>query len=197
MYRELVFECAERVFAEEGFDTATMQDLANEAGVSLKTLYATFEGKDDIYREILEVRGKGLAEAIREIVGGEGTALDRMRRGLGRVVTYLVEHRAFFRILLQEGRAWGLDPKSAGAREAWAEGMDAMRAVISDGIREGEMAPCDVDLMAPTVNAVLQVQLAGLLDRAGDDPDAEAMIDTIMETVERLVAAGAADPRAA
>ena len=74
MYHELVFESAERVFAEEGFYTATMQDLANEAGISLKTLYATFEGKDDIYREILRVRGAGLAEGIREITGGEGTA---------------------------------------------------------------------------------------------------------------------------
>ena len=99
MYHELVFECAERVFAEEGFDTATMQDLANEAGVSLKTVYATFAGKDEIYREILTVRGLGLAEGIQSIVGGEGTALDRMERSLVEVVGYLVEHRAFLQDL--------------------------------------------------------------------------------------------------
>ena len=187
MYHELVFECAERVFAEEGFDTATMQDLANEAGVSLKTLYATFEGKDDIYREILEVRGAGLAQGILEITGSEGTALERLERGLGRVVAYLVEHRAFFRILLQEGRAWGLDPKSDGARDAWSVGMEAMRSIISDGVASGELAECDVDLLAPTVNAILQVQLAGLLDRAGDDPDPEALTRTIMVSVTRLL----------
>ena len=62
MYHELIFECAERVFSEQGFDDSTMQDVAAEAGVSLKTLYATFPGKDDIYREILEVRSHGLLE---------------------------------------------------------------------------------------------------------------------------------------
>ena len=64
MYHDLVFDCAERVFAEEGFAESTMQDLAAEAGISLKTLYATFPGKDEIYREILAVRGGGLLDAI-------------------------------------------------------------------------------------------------------------------------------------
>ena len=193
MYHELVFECAERVFAEEGFDAATMQGLANEAGISLKTLYATFEGKDDIYREILAVRGAGLAEGIRAIESGEGTALERLERGLGRVVAYLVEHRAFFRILLQEGRAWGLDPNSDGAREAWSVGLEAVRSVIGDGVAAGELAACDVDLVAPTVNAILQVQLAGLLDRAGDDPDPEELTRTIMVSVTRLLAGPSQD----
>ena len=187
MYHELVFECAERVFAEEGFDTATMQDLASEAGVSLKTLYATFEGKGDIYREILQVRGAGLADSIRDIAAGEGSALERLERGLGAAISYLIEHRAFFRILLQEGRAWGLDPKTDEASEAWKVGIETMRVVIADGIAAGELAECDIELLAPTVNALLQVQLAGLLDRAGDDPDSDAITRAIMVSVTRLL----------
>ncbi len=187
MYHELVFECAERVFAEEGFDTATMQNLASEAGISLKTLYATFEGKSDIYREILQVRGAGLADSIRDIAAGEGSALERLERGLGAAISYLIEHRAFFRILLQEGRAWGLDPKTDEASEAWKVGIETMRVVIADGIAAGELAECDIELLAPTVNALLQVQLAGLLDRAGNDPDSDAITRAIMVSVTRLL----------
>jgi AcrR family transcriptional regulator len=187
MYHDLIFESAERVFAEEGFDTATMQDLAHEAGVSLKTLYATFAGKDDIYREILEVRGAGLSEGISEIAGVEGPAIDRLAHGLGAVVAYLVEHRAFFRILIQEGKAWGLDPKSDGARGAWDTGIHAVRNVITAGVESGEFSECDVELLAPTVNAILQVQLAGLLDREKGDPDPEAITRTIMQSIARLL----------
>ena len=193
MYHDLIFESAERVFAEEGFDTATMQDLAHEAGVSLKTLYATFAGKDDIYREILEVRGAGLAEGIQEITGADGRALDRLAHGLGAVVAYLVEHRAFFRILIQEGKAWGLDPKSDGARGAWDTGIQAMRSVISDGVTSGELPDSDVELLAPTINAILQVQLAGLLDREKGDPDPEAITRTIMLSIARLLGVPPAD----
>ena len=56
MYHDLIFESAEHVFAEKGFDDAIMQEIAAEAGVSLKTLYATFPGKRELYDEIQAVR---------------------------------------------------------------------------------------------------------------------------------------------
>jgi AcrR family transcriptional regulator len=63
MYHDLIFECAERVFAEKGFDESTMQDVASEAGISLKTLYATFPGQDrDLGRDPGGARG-GLPRA--------------------------------------------------------------------------------------------------------------------------------------
>jgi AcrR family transcriptional regulator len=199
MYHDLVFECAERVFAEQGVDTATMQDLANEAGISLKTLYATFEGKDDIYREILEVRGAALTESVRghSAPTPDGTALERIERGLGGVISFLVEHRDFFRILLQEGRAWGLDPKSEGAREAWDLGTRAMQALISEGVASGEFAEGDVELLSLTITAILQVQLAVLLDRRRDEADPESLTRTIMTSVSRLLTSSPAETASA
>ncbi|MBC7174203.1 MAG: helix-turn-helix transcriptional regulator, partial [Polyangiaceae bacterium] len=41
MYRELILDSAEEVFAEHGFDAARMQDVAGRAGVSTRTVYAT------------------------------------------------------------------------------------------------------------------------------------------------------------
>jgi len=199
MYHDLVFECAERVFAEQGVDTATMQDLANEAGISLKTLYATFEGKDDIYREILEVRGAALSASVRGHAGSTrgGSALERIEQGLGGVIAFLVEHRNFFRILLQEGRAWGLDPKSEGAREAWDLGTRAMQALISEGIANGEFAEGDVELLSLTITAILQVQLAVLLDRRQDSTDPESLTRTIMTSVSRVLSPSPAEEASA
>ena len=57
MYRDLVEEAAEHVFAQKGFDDATMQEIAAEAGVSLKTLYATVPGKHELYEAVVEARG--------------------------------------------------------------------------------------------------------------------------------------------
>ncbi len=186
MYHDLVFECAERVFAEEGFAESTMQDLAAEAGISLKTLYATFAGKGEIYREILAVRGDALLDAIQAARQAEGTALERLAKGMHGIVAHLVENRRFFRILLQEGHAWGLNPRGDEARDSWEAGLMAVREVLIDGIASGEFLPCDPDLLAPTVNAVLQVQLAGLLDRDGR-LDPRAIADEIMISLRRLL----------
>jgi AcrR family transcriptional regulator len=189
MYHDLVFECAERVFAEEGFAESSMQDLAAEAGISLKTLYATFPGKQDIYRAILAKRGAGLLAAIARVRETEGGALERLAVGIRGIVAYLIEHERFFRILLQEGQAWGLDPRAEQARAIWQAGLEAVRAVLAEGIESGELLPGDPDLLAPTVNAILQVQLAGLLDR-GDDPDPQAIADEILSSLRRLLCGG-------
>jgi AcrR family transcriptional regulator len=195
MYHDLVFECAERVFAEEGFSESTMQDLAAEAGISLKTLYASFAGKDEIYREILAVRGDALLDAIQSARQTDGSALEKLARGMHGIVAHLVENRRFFRILLQEGHAWGLNPNSGEGRDSWEAGLMAVREVLVDGIASGEFLPCDPDLLAPTVNAILQVQLAGLLDRGGE-LDSRAISDEIMVSLRRLLC-GEPEPAAA
>ncbi len=186
MYHDLVFECAERVFAEEGFAESTMQDLAAEAGISLKTLYATFSGKDEIYREILAQRGAGLLDAIGLARQARGTAIERLAQGIHGIVAHLVDNRRFFRILLQEGHAWGLNPRGDEARDSWEAGLMAVREVVSDGIASGEFLPGDPDMLARTVNAILQVQLAGLLDRA-EPVEARATSDQIMVSMRRLL----------
>ena len=186
MYHDLVFECAERVFAEEGFAESTMQDLAAEAGISLKTLYTAFPGKDEIYRAILAERGAGLLAAVGRVKDAEGSALERLAAGIRGIVAYLIEHERFFRILLQEGQAWGLNPRGEKARTDWQSGLSAVHGVLADGIQSGEFLPADPDLLAPTVNAILQVQLAGLLDR-NDEPDADAISDEILRSLRRLL----------
>jgi AcrR family transcriptional regulator len=189
MYRDLVFECAERVFADKGFTESSMQDLAAEAGISLKTLYATFPGKDDIYKEILSVRGLDLLNAIGDVRHAEGTALAKFEIGIRGIVGFLIEHQRFFRIVLQEGQAWGLNPRGEEARTTWEAGLVTVREILVGGIESGEFLPADPDLLAPTVSAILQVQLAGLLDR-GDEADPEAISGQILETLRRLLCGG-------
>ena len=52
MYRELVFESAEHVIAARGLEATTMQEIAAEAGISLRTLYAAFPSKEGLVAEV-------------------------------------------------------------------------------------------------------------------------------------------------
>src|SRR6185436_17820751 len=132
MYHDLIFECAERVFAEKCFDECTMQDVAAEAGISLKTLYTAFPGKNEIYAEIQAVRGIAFLDRVR---GGaaDGSALEKLDAGLRAFVAFLVEHDAYRRILLREGYSWGLDPTTENTREYWRAGVDHVAAVLRQG----------------------------------------------------------------
>lgn len=52
--RSAIVEAAERVFVRRGFDAATMQEIADEAGSSAGNIYRYFEGKEDLIRTAIE-----------------------------------------------------------------------------------------------------------------------------------------------
>ena len=82
-----------------------------------------------------------------------------------------------------------MNPRGEEARATWEAGLVTVREILVGGIESGEFLPADPDLLAPTVSAVLQVQLAGLLDR-GDETDSEVISGQIVETLRRLLCAG-------
>lgn len=59
---------AERMFLSSGFSRVSMDDLAKELGMSKKTLYAHFTGKEVLVRAILEHRTAAIEEKLQEIV---------------------------------------------------------------------------------------------------------------------------------
>ena len=186
MYHDLIFECAERVFAEKGFDECTMQDVAAEAGISLKTLYANFPGKNEIYAEIQAVRGVAFLDRVR---GGasDGTALEKLDSGLHAFVSFLVEHDAYRRILLREGHAWGLNPTTENTREHWRAGVSHVAAIVRQGMDEGVFHEGDAELLAASVTAVMQVQLAGRLFRGGKQASAPEIAEGTIVLLRRML----------
>ncbi|MDD3224841.1 MAG: TetR/AcrR family transcriptional regulator [Clostridium sp.] len=48
-----IINASEKVFAEKGFEHATMEDIAKEAEFTKKTLYSYFKSKDELYYEIM------------------------------------------------------------------------------------------------------------------------------------------------
>lgn len=53
--RRTVLQAASRLFVEAGYGATTLQQVADEAGVSVQTLYATFGNKRRLLEEALDV----------------------------------------------------------------------------------------------------------------------------------------------
>lgn len=52
--QDLIIEAATKVFLQEGFDGASMEEIAKSAGVAKQTLYGYFAGKDSLFLAIIE-----------------------------------------------------------------------------------------------------------------------------------------------
>ena len=184
MYRDLVFECAEQVISEKGLEATTMQEIAAEAGISLRTLYAAFPSKEELVAEVQRVRGEGIVARIAEAIDtAEDGPLARLAGGVRGYVDFLLAHPSFLRIHLREGRAWGLEPRN-GSAEGWRTGLGRFADILRAGMEQGLFHEGDPDFLALLGAAVMQVHMAHIA--RATPKDAEAMTSEILVQLHRL-----------
>jgi AcrR family transcriptional regulator len=57
--REIVFDAARHVFAENGYAAASTEELARRAGISTKTLYRLFPTKAALFEAMVPIGSTG------------------------------------------------------------------------------------------------------------------------------------------
>ena len=100
MYRTLVVDAAERLFATQGYERTKIQEIAGASGLSLGTLYSVFEGKADILEAIHDDRLGELFALASDAMTSPDRAASRLMQGNRIFIRWLTEHPDFLRIHL-------------------------------------------------------------------------------------------------
>ena len=167
MYRDLIIVAGEETFAAHGFDETKMQDIASAAGVSLKTVYKYFPGKQELYQAIKTRRGGELVAEVEQAVGRLAGDFPReplrvMLTGMETHLRFFMSHPGYLQIILHEGYIWfeqraRQDP---GQEELWQRGRQVMEALFSFGIETGLFVPQPVETMVAHLISLQQTRLA-------------------------------------
>lgn len=184
MYRDLVLDAAERVFGACGYHESRMEEVAAEAGVSLSTVYGAFPSKRELFEALHEARGREFLAQLEPALRSTEPPLTCLRRAVEAFVTYLVGHRDYLRVDLREGRSWAIGDVQAS--RAFQAGIDLWTRLVQRGIEEGVFCPDDPRLMATTAFAIMQVQLACLLE-GGEPPSIARISERITGQLERAL----------
>ena len=102
------FRCAEitaaarSVFAAKGFAEATVDEIAQVAGVAKGTLYLYYRSKRAIYLAAVRSGLEELLVRLRQQLDEASTVEDTIRAFVRTRLTYFDEHRDFFRIYYSE-----------------------------------------------------------------------------------------------
>jgi AcrR family transcriptional regulator len=98
-----MLEVAGRVFATRGFHEASMDEIAEAAGVSKPMLYSYFGSKEGLYLAYIHASYRELITAIDEAVAtGPPDPEQWLRRGTIAYYTYVGGRRHAFRVLFRE-----------------------------------------------------------------------------------------------
>jgi AcrR family transcriptional regulator len=198
VYRQHVFEAAERVFADRGFEAAKLQEISRLAGLSMGTIYAIFPSKTELHRAILEERGRELLGLARQVATPDRPARAALDALIELYVGYFVSHPGFLRMHLRAGTSWALAPPGSAAQVKHWEDVHALQAgIFRRGIAEGVFVDDDPGYLARLFSALDQVLLADWV-AGGMKAGREELVDRLRAQVERsFVRTGARSTRRA
>ncbi|HEV2364234.1 MAG TPA: TetR/AcrR family transcriptional regulator [Caulobacteraceae bacterium] len=151
--RQKILASAKRLFAERGYEGATIRDIASAAGMSTGAVFASFTGKPELFGEIV------LADRAASYEIMERVLADRMKRPDAPVEETLAEMlRAGYRFRLKDiallqatiSAAWSPD-LGAEVRERLAKKpvTELIGRALEAGVKSGQLrANGDLPLMA-------------------------------------------------
>lgn len=163
LYRDLILEAAEAIFADRGIDGSKMEEIAQAAGLSLGTVYSVFKGKAAILDALHAARLRELIAAANEAARDHDRPLDMLVAGVRTYVEYFLAHPDYLRMYVAEGASWGMAAAGGGRahrRAAWEEGIALQARLFRRGIEDGVFYDEDPSRMARTMAAMQQVRLA-------------------------------------
>jgi AcrR family transcriptional regulator len=98
---------ARRLFARDGYRGASMESIAEAAGVTKPVLYQHFPSKRALYSALLAGELGRLTEELEAAFSQAGSNAERLRQGFGAYLQFVDRHEDAFRLLFTE--ALGLD----------------------------------------------------------------------------------------
>jgi AcrR family transcriptional regulator len=192
--RQRILEAAERGFVRHGFHAATMQHVADEAGMSAGNLYRYFPSKEAIVEGLCERDQAERALAFAELMADKGDIMEAMRAALRRHVLEKPPEKA--RLIVEIWAEAGRNPKVAAlSREIDADVLAGVEKLMDAAKAAGVASPA-VDSRFGARFFVTFV--AGLFKRIAieDDFDPEAERPMAIGVLKALFA-GALSPNPA
>ena len=186
VYRQHILAAAERVFAEHGFETAKVQDISKVVGLSMGTIYAVFPSKEDLFRALLDARGRELLGLARDVVARQAPPLETLRALSAAYVDYFVVHPDFLRMHLREGTSWVLTPSAGGNGRAqlWRD-IHALQAdIFRRGVAQGVFVDEDPGFLAKLYSAMDQVVLSDWVT-TGMKANRDELVRRLQALIER------------
>lgn len=179
-----ILAAAHRRFAQHGFHLTTMQEIAEEAGLSVGALYRYFTGKEELIEALAAWGREQKSGALEALASGGGA--DALGRMVAEVLALLARPGAEAAVRL-DVRLWGEALGQPALARVVAGGLEALLEPVATYVRRERRAgrlreDVDPDGVARAVVSLI----AGLELQRAFDPDLDPA--RYAETVRLLLA---------
>lgn len=137
--RQAILEAAERTFAEAGYASARLEDVAQEVGIRRPSIIYYFPSKQRLYDEVEAGIFDSMHEFVQKRMSGIDAPMDRLLALLDASLDFLVSRPTAARIIQRLVADHG--PRGDNPVEFSDLALRDLEAVIAAGVAAGEFRP--------------------------------------------------------
>ena len=136
---EIILNKAEKLFADSGFGSVSMTNIANACNMSKANLYHHFSSKEDLYRQILiraQKNTQNILEKTKEITG---TNIEKIEFFINEHLNQMLKDPMKYKLLAREFSDLGLSSRSLTSIGLMEQNLSQIVALIDQAKRKKEI----------------------------------------------------------
>ena len=182
-------EAAMRVIARKGIAGATMQDIAEEAGVAKGTIYLYFKDRDELVDTTFENAINQLHERIDSSMEVHATFEGKFRAALKTLLAFFRDNREFFRLYASQRFPEGsADQQRRQKRhcDRYRDRIRNMGTLLGEAMDRGEIRRTDPDRLALFItegtNAIV-IERVMEENPPSEEQDVDLIVDAVLDGI--------------
>lgn len=147
-----ILSAARKVFAEKGFNDATMDQIAEAGGLSKGTVYLYFPSKRDVYLAALMQGAEELGVVTAQRMAAATGFREKIRTFFQARLEYLEQNKDFFQIYHSEfGNIMHPVALCQDFRDLYMKNLAAFEEVLQAGLEAGEIEAANLPTIASAI----------------------------------------------
>ncbi|HYK87844.1 MAG TPA: TetR/AcrR family transcriptional regulator [Acidobacteriota bacterium] len=185
-----ILDAARKVFADKGFNEASVDEIAHTAGLAKGTLYLYYPSKRDLYWEALKSGLEALCTRLEGEVQAARDTETKIRTFMTTKLSYFEENRDFFKIYYAEFGHASVHPAyfHKDFQEYHVRQIHLVKSALQDGIRHGSVRDLPLEATAFAIvnltRGIIAQRLLGWVSTRIEE-DAAFMFDLTWKGIAR------------
>ncbi|MFF3853114.1 TetR/AcrR family transcriptional regulator [Micromonospora sp. NPDC002575] len=169
-----MLDAAVRIFSRRGFHAASMDEIAEDAGISKPMVYAYLGSKEELFVACLHREGTRMMEAIAGAAAPDLDADERLWRGLRAFFGFVGAHRDGWAVLYRQAR--GSQPFAGELAAMRARLVEVVAGMLDHALRARgrEVSATDLEVVAYALVGASESLGDWLADHPEADPEKTA-----------------------
>jgi AcrR family transcriptional regulator len=186
---EQILSMAEELFAERGYEGASMDELARRTGVSKPVIYGLGGNKEALFRRCFERSGEELnARMAQAVADSQGDLAGEIRATARAFYEFIEEHSSAWAMLFSMDTGGRTEASVAAIRRRQAE-FTAARIMMRASDRGAELDPVQANAAAWLLNSSYETVAHWRADHPGTSADqlVEWLVAFVVPGLEALL----------